>query len=115
MSLSGGQRQRLAIAAGALQGARVMVLDEPTSGLDLANMRRVAAQIERLKAGGACLVIVTHDFEFACATCDELAFMADGRIAERFALSPRTLRRAREVFGFDGRGRDGRGQGCCHA
>lgn len=115
LSLSGGQRQRLAIAAGALQGARVMVLDEPTSGLDLANMRRVAAQIERLKAGGACLVIVTHDFEFACATCDELAFMADGRIAERFALSPRTLRRAREVFGFDGRGRDGRGQGCCHA
>ena len=100
LSLSGGQRQRLAIAAGALQGARVMVLDEPTSGLDLANMRRVAAQIERLKARGTCLVIVTHDFEFACATCDELAFMADGRIAERFAISPRTLRRAREVFGF---------------
>lgn len=100
LSLSGGQRQRLAIAAGALQGARVMVLDEPTSGLDLANMRRVAAQIERLKARGTCLVIVTHDFEFACATCDELAFMADGRIAERFAFSPRTLRRAREVFGF---------------
>ena len=100
LSLSGGQRQRLAIAAGALQGARVMVLDEPTSGLDLANMRRVAAQIERLKARGTCLVIVTHDFEFACATCDELAFMADGRIAERFALSPRTMRRAREVFGF---------------
>lgn len=100
LSLSGVQRQRLAIAAGALQGARVMVLDEPTSGLDLANMRRVAAQIERLKARGTCLVIVTHDFEFACATCDELAFMADGRIAERFAFSPRTLRRAREVFGF---------------
>ena len=100
LSLSGGQRQRLAIAAGALQGARVMVLDEPTSGLDLANMRRVAAQIERLKARGTCLVIVTHDFEFACATCDELAFMADGRIAERFAFSSRTLRRAREVFGF---------------
>ena len=40
--LSGGQRQRVAIAAGILQGARVMVLDEPTSGLDLANMQRVA-------------------------------------------------------------------------
>ena len=79
-----GQRQRLAIAAGALQGARVMVLDEPTSGLDLANMRRVAAQIERLKARGTCLVIVTHDFEFACATCDELAL--HGRRPHRGAL-----------------------------
>lgn len=101
LSLSGGQRQRLALAAGFLQGACVMVLDEPTSGLDLANMRRIAAEVERLKRDGVCLVIVTHDFEFACATCDEVAFMKDGRIAEHFELSSETASHARTLFGFE--------------
>ena len=101
LSLSGGQRQRLAIAAGSPQGSRVLVLDEPTSGLDLANMERIAAEIDRLKAAGHCLVIITHDFEFACATCDEIAHFENGRIAERFDLTPSPAPRARTLFGFD--------------
>lgn len=101
LSLSGGQRQRLAIAAGSLQGSCVLVLDEPTSGLDLTNMERIAAEIDRLKAAGHCIVIITHDFEFACATCDEVAHFENGRIAERFDLTPSTAPRARTLFGFD--------------
>ena len=77
-----------------------MVLDEPTSGLDLANMQRVAAQIRACAARGACIAVVTHDFEFACSTCDEIAFMTHGHIGECFDLAPGTLRRARELFGF---------------
>ena len=100
LSLSGGQRQRLAIAAGSLQGSRVLVLDEPTSGLDLANMERIAAEIDRLKTAGHCIVVITHDFEFACATCDEIAHFENGRIAERFDLAPSTVPRARALFGF---------------
>ncbi|MBE6468722.1 MAG: ABC transporter ATP-binding protein [Coriobacteriaceae bacterium] len=100
LSLSGGQRQRLAIAAGSLQGSRVLVLDEPTSGLDRANMERIAAEIERLKASGHCIVIITHDFEFACGTCDEIAHFEAGRIVERFDLDASTVSRARELFGF---------------
>ena len=101
LSLSGGQRQRLAIAAGSLQGSRVLVLDEPTSGLDLANMERIAAEIDRLKEAGRCIVVITHDFEFACATCEEIAHLENGRIAERFDLTPSTAPRARVLFGFD--------------
>lgn len=101
LSLSGGQRQRLAIAAGSLQGSRVLVLDEPTSGLDLANMERIAAEIDRLKEAGRCIVVITHDFEFACATCEEIAHFENGRIAERFDLTPSTAPRARVLFGFD--------------
>lgn len=100
LSLSGGQRQRLVIAAGSLQGSRVLVLDEPTSGLDRANMERVAAEIERLKASGHCIVIITHDFEFACSTCDEIAHFEGGRIVERFDFDTSTVSHARELFGF---------------
>ena len=101
LSLSGGQRQRLAIAAGMLQGACVLVLDEPTSGLDLANMRRIASQIDALKEQGCCIVVITHDYEFACATCDEIAHFENGRIAERFDLTPSNAPRVRALFGFD--------------
>lgn len=100
LSLSGGQRQRLAIVAGALQGARVMILDEPTSGLDLRNMKRVAREIEHLKAQGVCVVIITHDFEFACATCDEIAYLDEGHITDHFELTEQTLDKARSLFGF---------------
>ena len=100
LSLSGGQRQRLAVAAGALQGSRVLVLDEPTSGLDFANMERIATEIDRLKAAGCCIIIITHDFEFACATCDEIAHFEGGRIVERFALTSSTVSHVRELFGF---------------
>ena len=79
----------------------MLVLDEPTSGLDLANMERIAAEIDRLKAAGHCIVVITHDFEFACATCDEIAHFENGRIAERFDLVPSTVPRARTLFGFD--------------
>jgi len=80
--------------------SRVLVLDEPTSGLDRANMERIAAEIERLKASGHCIVIITHDFEFACGTCDEIAHFEAGRIVERFDLDASTVSRARELFGF---------------
>ena len=100
LSLSGGQRQRLAIAAGALQGAQIVILDEPTSGLDLNNMKRVAKEIDHLKAAGTTIIIVTHDFEFACATCEEIAYVKQGKIADRFALTDETLAKTRALFGF---------------
>lgn len=100
LSLSGGQRQRLAIAAGALQGAQIIILDEPTSGLDLNNMKRVASEIERLKSLGVAVIIVTHDFEFACATCEEIAYLDQGKIMDRFELSDKTLSKTRALFGF---------------
>lgn len=63
-ALSGGQRQRLAVADCILSGRDVLAFDEPTSGLDLESMRRLAGILRRLVAGGACVIVVTHDVEF---------------------------------------------------
>ena len=60
-----------------------------------------APEIDRLKEAGRCIVVITHDFEFACATCEEIAHFENGRIAERFDLTPSTAPRARVLFGFD--------------
>lgn len=100
LSLSGGERQRLAIAAGIAQGARALVLDEPTSGLDRANMERVAAALRRVAAAGAPVALVTHDYEFLCAVCDEVAEVDGGRVSARYDLDPAHAARVRTRFGF---------------
>ena len=100
LSLSGGERQRLAIAAGIAQGARALVLDEPTSGLDRANMERVAAALRRVAAAGAPVALVTHDYEFLCAVCDEVAEVEGGRVSARYDLDSAHAARVRTRFGF---------------
>lgn len=100
LALSGGERQRLAVAAGLAQGARVLVLDEPTSGLDRANMERVAAVLRRAAADGVAVVLVTHDYEFLCAVCDEAAEVEGGRIQARYPLDDAGLARVRARFGL---------------
>ena len=102
LSLSGGERQRLAIAAGVLQGARVLVLDEPTSGLDFANMQAVARELARVRDGGTCVTVITHDYEFIVAACDEVAVVADGRVSVQEPLARANLPAVRRMLGFDG-------------
>ena len=100
LSLSGGERQRLSIAAGLLSRARAMVLDEPTSGLDYRNMRRIDAQVARMRDSGIGVCVVSHDYEFLCSVCDEIALVEGGRIAERFPLNAATLPKLKRNFGF---------------
>lgn len=80
LSLSGGERQRLAIAAGVLQGARVMLLDEPTSGLDRRNMLRVACELRRARDAGVCVAVITHDYEFLRTVCTNVVRLRDGAL-----------------------------------
>lgn len=102
VAFGGGERQRLAIAAGVLQGARVLVLDEPTSGLDFANMQAVARELERVRDGGTCVTVITHDYEFIVAACDEVAVVADGRVSVQEPLERANLPAVRRMLGFDG-------------
>lgn len=100
LSLSGGQRQRLALAAGVAQGADVFVLDEPTSGLDRGNMERVARRIAALADDGACVVVITHDYEFLAAACDVAVEVTDRSLVGPFPLDAAGRARVRELMGF---------------
>lgn len=100
LSLSGGERQRLAIAAGIARGARILILDEPTSGLDYANMQRVAQTLRKIADEGTLVILVTHDYEFLCAACDEIAEVASGRICAQYPLDREHAQRVRERFGL---------------
>ena len=82
--LSGGQRQSIAIARAASFTPRVLLLDEPTSALAVAEVEAVLGLINRVKAQGVAVVLITHRLQDLFRVCDRLAVMYDGaKIAER--------------------------------
>jgi energy-coupling factor transport system ATP-binding protein len=98
MSLSGGQKQRTAIGTATAHEAKVLIFDEPTSGLDYQTMRRVVAIIERLRAEGKIIFIITHDYELLLAACTRVLLLEGGKIESDFPLTEDTIRQVREIF-----------------
>ncbi|MCO4762432.1 MAG: ABC transporter ATP-binding protein [Myxococcales bacterium] len=83
---SKGMRQRTGLAAALLGQPDLLVLDEPTDGIDplgRAAIREVIAQETRR---GATVFLNSHLLAETERICDEVAIMADGRIARVGAL-----------------------------
>ena len=79
-TLSGGQKQRLAVALALIGKPRVAVLDEMTTGLDPQARLDTWELIERVRAQGTTVVLVTHFMEEAERLCDRVALIDNGRI-----------------------------------
>ncbi|MDQ3462852.1 MAG: ABC transporter ATP-binding protein, partial [Actinomycetota bacterium] len=60
-TLSGGQRQRVLLARAVAQEARLLLLDEPFTGVDATNQELLLETMSGLRAGGASVVMATHD------------------------------------------------------
>lgn len=78
--LSGGQQQRLSVALALIGQPRIAILDELTTGLDPAARRRIWAQLERRRAEGMTMLLVTHSMEEAQKLCDRMVIVQNGRI-----------------------------------
>ncbi|WP_341720802.1 ABC transporter ATP-binding protein [Micromonospora sp. FIMYZ51] len=78
--LSGGQKQRLSIALALAGRPRVVILDELTTGLDPAARRRMWGTIERLRADGVTILLVSHAMEEVERLCDRVAVIDAGRV-----------------------------------
>jgi len=80
---SGGMRQRVVIALALAAEPQLIIADEPTTALDVS----IQAQIITLLKGicrqrGAAVMLITHDMGVIAETCDRVAVMYAGRIAE---------------------------------
>lgn len=78
--LSGGEGQKCALAKVLLTNPGILLLDEPTKGIDAGGKLVLKDILERLKADGMTVLLVTHDVEFAAETADRCALFFDGEI-----------------------------------
>jgi ABC-2 type transport system ATP-binding protein len=79
-SLSGGQRQRLFVALALINDPELVFLDEMTTGLDPVARRDAWRLVERVRARGAAVVLVTHFMDEAERLCDRLVVLRDGAV-----------------------------------
>ena len=80
---SGGMRQRVVIALALAAEPKLIVADEPTTALDVSIQAQIIALLKRLcKDHGAAVMLITHDMGVIAETCDRVAVMYAGRIAE---------------------------------
>jgi PrtD family type I secretion system ABC transporter len=83
--LSGGQRSRIALARAVYGDPRFVVLDEPNSNLDSLAEQSFLAMLQKLKASGATIVIITHKLNIL-SYCDDVLVLNNGTVQ---AFGPR--------------------------
>ncbi|MFY9421396.1 MAG: ABC transporter ATP-binding protein [Bacilli bacterium] len=89
-TFSKGMKTRLNFARALLNKPQVLFLDEPTNGLDPGNAKRIKEIILDFKKAGGTVFITTHLMGDVEELCDEVIFIASGKITEK--ANPRDLK-----------------------
>jgi peptide/nickel transport system ATP-binding protein len=80
---SGGMRQRVVIALALAAEPKLIVADEPTTALDVSIQAQIIMLLKNIcKKRGAAVMLITHDMGVIAETCDRVAVLYAGRIAE---------------------------------
>ena len=85
--LSGGERQGIAIGRAMHFNSDLIILDEPTVALAVAEVRKVLAFVERIKASGRACIYIEHNLAHVHAVADRLVVLDRGEIVAD--ISPR--------------------------
>jgi peptide/nickel transport system ATP-binding protein len=80
---SGGMRQRVVIALALAAEPKLIVADEPTTALDVSIQAQIISLLKNMcKERGAAVMLITHDMGVIAETCDRVAVLYAGRVAE---------------------------------
>jgi simple sugar transport system ATP-binding protein len=79
-NLSIGERQRVEILKVLMAGARLVILDEPTSVLAPQEVDALFAGVERLRAEGLSVVIITHKLRETRSIANRVTVLRGGKL-----------------------------------
>jgi peptide/nickel transport system ATP-binding protein len=80
---SGGMKQRVVIAMALACNPELLLADEPTTALDVTIQAQVLEMMQTLQEKfGASVVLITHDLGVVADSCDSVAVIYAGEIAE---------------------------------
>lgn len=82
---SKGMRQKVGVAVALAKQANALLLDEPTSGLDPKASNEFSELLVQLKAGGAAILMATHDLFRAKETGTRIGIMKGGRLVQELS------------------------------
>ncbi len=78
--MSGGMKKRLSIGCAISKHPPLLLLDEPMAALDLACKQEISEYLNKHKASGGIIILVTHDV-LELKLCDECYIIKDGLIS----------------------------------
>jgi oligopeptide/dipeptide ABC transporter ATP-binding protein len=80
---SGGMEQRALIALALLLDPSLVVADEPTTALDVIMQDQILQYMEEIRAEeDLSMLLITHDISVVFETCDTMAVLHGGQVAE---------------------------------
>jgi ribose transport system ATP-binding protein len=88
--LSLSRRQMVEIAKALARRPRFLILDEATSALTAADVTKVVAMLERLRADGLALVYISHRMHEIAELADECTVFRNGRSVASYAAGTKT-------------------------
>jgi D-xylose transport system ATP-binding protein len=89
-ALSGGQRQQVAVTRAVLWGSHIVLLDEPAAALGVRQTQLVLELVERLKAHGVGVILISHNMQHVMQVADRIAVLFLGRKVADFQVDERT-------------------------
>ncbi len=97
-NFSRGMIQRIAIARAIIHEPKIMLLDEPHTGLDQGAITILNNVVLSMKEKGCTTLMVTHDFKQAAAICDRIIIVKNGKIADDFKITNKSLSLVSEKY-----------------
>ena len=78
-SLSGGEKRRLAAAGVLAMDLQIIIFDEPYANLDYPGIKQVNQLLQKLKAAGKTVIILTHELEKCLALALRVIILSKGK------------------------------------
>jgi ribose transport system ATP-binding protein len=85
-SLDLPSRQKIEIARSVSRMPRLLLLDEPTASLSSRDVQWLAGLIERVKATGATVILISHRMQEARELCSAMTILRNGKSVGSYAM-----------------------------